>query len=84
MLNWVHILCLFRVFCVLLEFSRNCLAGDEHLPSDSSFCDCFWVPYEEPPGSTSLTAKRHMCVNPVSGFLVEWPGDDEHSPSDAS
>jgi len=30
----------------------------------------FWVPDEEPLGGTSLTAKRHMCANPVSGFLM--------------
>jgi len=72
---------------VFLEFSSNCLAGDEPPPGDSSFYTCFWVLDEELPGSTSLTARRHMSANSVFGFLMKGlavmikpPGDTSSVP----
>ena len=35
-LNWMYIHCLFHVFFMFIEFSRNRLVGDEPLLSDSS------------------------------------------------
>ena len=61
---------LFHVFSYFLQFSRNRLAGDESPLGDSS---CFWVMgvlETEPPGGTSLTARRRMLVYPV--FWVLW------------
>jgi len=51
-------------------------------PGDTSVLAWFWVPEEEPPGGTSLAARRCMAKYPVLGFwmkglavLVESPGD---------
>jgi len=38
----------------------------------------FWVPDEELPGGTSLTARRHMCANPVYGFLMNCLVGNHH------
>jgi len=58
--------------------------GDASPPRDLSFCACFWVLDEELPGGVSLTARRHMYVNPVVGFLVGGLGGDEHPSGVAS
>jgi len=49
---------------MFMEFSRNRLAGDEPPPVDSSFYGHFGVPEMEPPGSTSLPARRRVTDQP--------------------
>ena len=44
---------------------------------------CFLGSREEPPGGERCAARRRVTTNPDSGFLLELPGSDEHSPGDA-
>jgi len=44
----------------------------------------FWVPAEEPPGGTSLTARRRKRRNPVLGFPMNGLAVEIHPPVDAN
>jgi len=84
MVNCMHNSCLFHMIFVFLKFSRNRLAGDEPPPGDSSFYGHFGVLEMEPPGSTSLPARRRATDQPSFWVLLELPGDDEHPLGDTN
>jgi len=67
MIYWLYLHCYILDNSAFLEFSRNCLAGDELLPGDSYICMCSGFLEEEPPGD----AKR---LGYFSGFADEAPG----------
>jgi len=80
----MHIHRLFHVFFVFLEFSRNHLAGDEPRQATHPNYMKFWVPTKEPPGGTSLTAKRCKPRNPVLGFPMNDLAIEIDPPGDAN
>jgi len=51
---------------------------------DASVCAYFWVREEEPPGGTSLIARRHMATTQIFWVFVKLTGGDEQPPGDTN
>ena len=69
---------------VFLENPKNCLVGYSYPPGDASQFQCFLISFEELLGGEALYRQATQTCNPVSGFLDELPGGDEHSLGDGS
>jgi len=66
------------------KFSRNRLADIQSRQATYAIFVVFWVPEMEPPGGTTLPARRRLVVNPISRFWLELPGGEEQLPGDAN